>query len=75
MLLMFHYIDIHDVIQDIMLLIKYILNDGDKLTLLWRSTINTFLRRFCEAQNEISERITVTKKDGRGMYLNPWRYK
>ena len=82
LLLMFHYMDMDDVVQDIIISIKKLMNDDDdELTLRDASHIavekheNVILEKVREAEKEISERITMKKKDGRGMYLSPWRYK
>ena len=82
LLLMFHYMDMDDVVQDIMSSIKKSMDDDDgELTLCDASHIavekheNVILEKVREAEKEISERITMKKKDGQGMYLNPWRYK
>ena len=71
-----------NVVQDIIILIKKLMNDDDdELTLRDASHIavekheNVILEKVREAEKEISERITMKKKDGQGMYLNPWRYK
>ena len=73
--------DMDDVVQDIILSIKKLMNDDDdELTLRDASHIavekheNVILEKVREAEKEISERITMKKKDGQGMYLNPWQY-
>ena len=82
LLLMFHYMDVDDVVQDIMSSIKKVMDDDDgELTLCDASHIavekheNVILEKVREAEKEILERITMKKKDGQGMHLNPWRYK
>ena len=82
LLLMFHYMDMDDIVQDIITSIKKLMDDDDdELTLRDASHIavekheNVILEKVCEAEKDISERITMKKKDGQGMYLNPWRYK
>ena len=81
LLLMFHYMDMDDVVQDIIISIKKLMNDdGDELTLRDASHIavekheNAILEKVREAEKEISERITMKKRDGHGMYLNSWGY-
>ena len=73
--------DMDDVVQDIIISIKKLMDDDDgELTLRDASHIavekheNVILEKVREAEKEILERITKKKKDGQGMYLNPWRY-
>ena len=81
MLVMFHHMSTDDVIHDILLSIRKILKGDDEVTLWDASHIavekheNVILEKVREAEKEISERIRMKKKDGQGMYLNPWRYK
>ena len=77
-LLMFHYMDMDDVIQGITLSIKNILDDDEEVTLFDASHIavekhdKEILEKVREAEKKISERIIPAS--GSGMYLNPWRY-
>ena len=73
--------DREDIVQDIIISIKKLMDDDDdELTLRDVSRIavekheNVILEKVREAEKDISERITMKKKDGQGMYLNPWRY-
>ena len=80
MFVMFHRMSTDDVIHDILLSIRKILKGDDEVTLWDASHIavekheNVISEKVHEAEKEILERITVKKKDGQGMYLNPWRY-
>ena len=80
MLVMFHHMSTDDVIHDILLSIRKILKCDDEVTLWDASHIavekheNVISEMVREAEKEISERIMMKKKDGQGMYLNPWGY-
>ena len=79
-LLMFHYMDMDDVIQDITLSIKNILNDDEEVTLCDASRIavekhdKVIVEKVREAEKDISESIIPSNFSGSGMYLYPWRY-
>ena len=83
MLQMFHYMDMDDVIQDIVLSIETIMDDDDEngVTLWDASHIavvkheNVISGKVREAEKIIFERIIPSTSSGAGMYLNPWRYK
>ena len=82
LLLMFHYMDMNDVVQDIIISIKKLRDDDDdeEVTLCDASHIavekheNVILEKVREAEKDISERIIPPNFSGSGMYLNPWRY-
>ena len=79
-LLIFHYMDMDDVIQDITLSIKNILDDDEEVTLCDGSRIavekhsKDIVEKVREAKKDISERIIPNNFSRSGMYLNPWRY-
>ena len=83
MLRMFHYMDMDDVIQDIVLSIETIVDDDDENEVsLWDASHiavgkhgDAISEKAREAEKRISERIIPSKSSGSGMYLNPWRYK
>ena len=83
MLRLFHYMDMDDVIQDIVLSIETIMeNDDENEVSLWDASHiavgkygNVISKKVREAEKRISERIIPSKSSGAGMYLNPWRYK
>ena len=83
MLRMFHYMDMDDVIQDIVLSIETIMYDDDENEVsLWDASHiavgkhgNAISEKAREAEKRISERIIPSVSSGAGMYLNPWRYK
>ena len=74
--------DMDDVVQDIILSIKKLMNDDDdeEVTLCDASRIaveehdKDIVEKVREAEKDISERIIPPNFSGSGMYLNPWRY-